>query len=141
MMNVLTVFIFIACSIATVLPGTMYVSTVGDPGSRKNLVVQDNQFVVGTYYSTFDYHDEGMLQFCANGKYLGVDRTGKFFITEQPHMGFSLVKKLDSSYERILQYNGGQAFELCGDGSIGFNSKCEGAQAMSIIYKDIIQPR
>ncbi|GEQ71417.1 hypothetical protein JCM33374_g5100 [Metschnikowia sp. JCM 33374] len=98
-------------------------------GTEKNKVVGNGALPV------VKYHDTGALFFSDNKKYLGVDKYGKFVMSEKPDTRFALVDKVGSQWTQILFYKGDGDFQLCEDGSIGYKSKCKGAQTISVEFE------
>ncbi|KAM9939448.1 hypothetical protein OXX80_001097 [Metschnikowia pulcherrima] len=139
-MNLLTFIPLLSLAFAydTLRPGAMYISKLVGIPSHQGLEAEETRVLASRKRTSFHYDANGSLKLADEDKYLSITEEGKLVLANTPHFGFEL-KAIDGlTTMRSMNYNGTNLFELCGDNSVGFRSKCEGAERAVITFEDIL---
>ncbi|GEQ72219.1 hypothetical protein JCM33374_g5906 [Metschnikowia sp. JCM 33374] len=69
---------------------------------------------------------------------LDAELDGKLVLENAPNKHFSMKYHSSKDLHKYLYYLKQDHFQLCGDGSIGFDSKCAGARKVKIAFDELI---
>ncbi|GEQ67732.1 hypothetical protein JCM33374_g1397 [Metschnikowia sp. JCM 33374] len=117
--------------------GNLFITTIHNQYDRFSLSFENKQLLCSHKRSMFFYDESRYLELYNSGTFLKVNEAGKLVSDDKPHIGFRLTLEPESLFKRTLSYNGGNVFELCADGSVGFRSNCDGARKAVITHEEI----
>ncbi|KAM9905910.1 hypothetical protein OXX79_001869 [Metschnikowia pulcherrima] len=116
--------------------GTLYISRTDGVISKTPLVISKKQLIVGDAAQKFWYGSDGTLNLVDETEsYIDVNDEGKLVETNLPHSGFYLNFGSEHPFKKELAYFGATNFQLCGNGSIGHKSICQGARKIQITFE------
>ncbi|GEQ67742.1 hypothetical protein JCM33374_g1407 [Metschnikowia sp. JCM 33374] len=139
-MDLLTATILFSLALAAdyIRTGTLYIPQLFCLGIPNALNIERNKIFVAEEVTFYFFDARGTLESTITGKYLTFNGAGKLVLEEQPDRNFGMRSHPGMYPRRTVVYKGEAIFELCADGSIGYESECEDAVGVTITYEDYI---
>ncbi|GEQ71626.1 hypothetical protein JCM33374_g5311 [Metschnikowia sp. JCM 33374] len=136
-MHLVSTYVFLTVGIAcrTISVGKLYISKLDNHPAYRNLKAFGGRLYMSSAWSAFTYDSVGTFRLNDTKHYLSVNSLGRVILQDTVGVGFTLNSF--GGPKKILAYNGAEDFQLCGDSSIGFDSKCKGAHRIIITYEEL----